>query len=248
MAEALRIEKVRLEASVLRALAFIDEPVLELGLRTLFQSIPEIEYHFAHTPDELWVKLEDHSIQVLLWNVTPECNVHNVSRVEQVAPQCKVVLWVHSISLDRALEAVQAGVRGILQRTLPQDVLIKCLHKVACGEVWLDQTLSWQLLAHPSPHLSRREGQLIEALIHGLKNKEIATRLGITENSVKVYVSRLLHKLRLKDRFELALFGLKKNGLLNIEQAVQMDEPPELFSGTVPTIGSWDIHDNISRG
>ena len=56
--------------------------------------------------------------------------------------------------------------------------------------------------------LSRREGQLITLLSQGLKNKEIAFTLKITEGTVKVYLSHLFQKVGVKDRFELAVFGL----------------------------------------
>src|SRR5450432_2214071 len=56
---------------------------------------------------------------------------------------------------------------------------------------------------------TRSEGQLVTLLAQGLKNKEIATALNISEGTVKVYLSRLFQKLGVKDRFELALYGLK---------------------------------------
>src|SRR6185503_15843601 len=57
--------------------------------------------------------------------------------------------------------------------------------------------------------LTQREGQLVSLLSQGLKNKEIAVTLMIGEGTVKVYLSRLFRKVGVKDRFELALFGLK---------------------------------------
>jgi DNA-binding CsgD family transcriptional regulator len=60
--------------------------------------------------------------------------------------------------------------------------------------------------------LTGREIQLIRLLALGLKNKEIAATLSITEGTVKVYLSRLFQKLGVKDRFELALYGMKHPG------------------------------------
>jgi DNA-binding NarL/FixJ family response regulator len=57
--------------------------------------------------------------------------------------------------------------------------------------------------------LTRREAQLTTLLAHGLKNKEIAAALDVSEGTVKVYMSKLFQKLGVKDRFELALYGLK---------------------------------------
>jgi DNA-binding CsgD family transcriptional regulator len=57
--------------------------------------------------------------------------------------------------------------------------------------------------------LTKRESQLVALLSQGLKNKEIASTLQISEGTVKVYLSRLFQKVGVKDRFELALYGLK---------------------------------------
>ena len=57
--------------------------------------------------------------------------------------------------------------------------------------------------------LTPRQGQLVALLTQGLKNKEIASKLNISEGTVKVYMSRMFQKLGVKDRFELALYGLK---------------------------------------
>jgi DNA-binding CsgD family transcriptional regulator len=57
--------------------------------------------------------------------------------------------------------------------------------------------------------LTNRESQLVTLLAQGLKNKEIASCLGITEGTVRIYLSRLFAKIGARDRFEVAVFGLK---------------------------------------
>jgi DNA-binding CsgD family transcriptional regulator len=112
------------------------------------------------------------------------------------------------------------GVRGILRKTLPMDLQIKCLQKVHAGELWFEKALTDSFLSARRIALTRREGQLVTLLSQGLKNKEIATALSISEGTVKVYLSRLFQKVGVKDRFELALFGLKNltTGQLPIRQ------------------------------
>jgi DNA-binding CsgD family transcriptional regulator len=78
------------------------------------------------------------------------------------------------------------------------------------GELWFEKELVDSMMsARPRHSLTRREGQLVVFLTQGLKNKEIATALGISEGTVKVYLSHLFQKLDVKDRFELAVYGLK---------------------------------------
>jgi len=62
--------------------------------------------------------------------------------------------------------------------------------------------------------LSRRQTQLLSLLVQGLKNREIATELGISEGTVKAYLTTLFEKVGARDRFELALYGLKN--LINV--------------------------------
>jgi DNA-binding CsgD family transcriptional regulator len=101
------------------------------------------------------------------------------------------------------------GVRGILRKTLPTDLQVTCLKKVRAGELWFEKTLTVSFLHARRVALTQREGQLVSLLSEGLREKEIATTLMISEGTVKVYLSRLFQKVGVKDRFELALFGLK---------------------------------------
>jgi DNA-binding NarL/FixJ family response regulator len=137
------------------------------------------------------------------------------------------VLWVHSISTELALQAMALGVRGILRKTLPSDLLIKCLQRVNEGEFWFEKALTDSFLSAKRIALTKREGQLVSLLSQGLKNKEIASMLLISEGTVKVYLSRLFQKVGVKDRFELALYGLKNlttgHGTLEKAPAVASD-------------------------
>ena len=101
------------------------------------------------------------------------------------------------------------GVRGILRKTLPVETLLRCLNRVIEGELWFEKALTDSIMSARRYSLTRREGQLVSLLSQGLKNKEIAIALTISEGTVKVYLSRLFQKLGVKDRFELALYGLK---------------------------------------
>jgi two-component system nitrate/nitrite response regulator NarL len=75
----------------------------------------------------------------------------------------------------------------------------------------MERSLSTNLLNRRPLSLSRRQSQLLSLLVQGLKNKEIAASLGISEGTVKAYLTTLFEKVGAKDRFELALFGLKNH-------------------------------------
>jgi len=145
----------------------------------------------------------------------------------------KIVLWVNSISTELAFQAMGLGVRGILRKTLPTDLQVKCLQKVQAGELWFEKALTDSFLCARRVALTQREGQLVSLLAQGLKNKEIASTLMISEGTVKVYLSRLFQKVGVKDRFELALFGLKN---LTTGHFSTGEKPPR--TGAVPGLRS----------
>lgn len=120
-----------------------------------------------------------------------------------------IILWVDEVSAEFASQAISLGVRGLLRRSLPIAMQARCLDRVAAGELWVEKTLSNKLLSTKRIALTPRERQLVVLVAQGLKNKEIAYRLGVSEGTVKVYLCRLFAKTGVNDRLELALFALK---------------------------------------
>lgn len=160
-------------------------------------------------PETLQAEMERLRPDLLLADLTNSVTFEVLSGLNDCAREAKIVLWVHDISTELALQAMSLGIRGILRKTLPVEALCRCLQRVSDGELWFEKALTDSLMTARRYSLTRREGQLVSLLSQGLKNKEIATALNISEGTVKVYLSRLFQKLGVKDRFELALYGLK---------------------------------------
>jgi DNA-binding NarL/FixJ family response regulator len=124
-------------------------------------------------------------------------------------PHPCIVLWVDRIAPGFAREALQCGVRGILRKDSDAASYAECLEKVAAGRIWLERELADALLTARTLRLSPRERQLIGLLTQGLRNKEIAGRMNITEGTTKAYLSRLFEKTGAGDRLELAVYAMK---------------------------------------
>jgi two-component system nitrate/nitrite response regulator NarL len=187
-----------------------DEPILAEGLKRTLSDFPALELiSCCARLDDLPPEITKHRPDLLLVDMTSEVNFSVLSGLHQIAPQARIVLWVHSISTELALQAMSLGIRGILRKTLPINTLLRCLTLVNEGELWFEKSLTDSIMGTRRYALSRREGQLVALLSQGMKNKEIASALTICEGTVKVYLSRLFQKLGVKDRFELALYGLK---------------------------------------
>jgi DNA-binding NarL/FixJ family response regulator len=187
-----------------------DEPILAEGLTRILSEIEGLSLvSWCSDLAALATKIEEFAPQLLLIDLTADVNFAVLSSLHQIARQARIVLWVHAISTELALQAMSLGIRGILRKTLPTETLVRCLTRVHEGELWFEKALTDSIMTARRYSLTRREGQLVTLLAQGLKNKEIATALNISEGTVKVYLSRLFQKLGVKDRFELALYGLK---------------------------------------
>lgn len=195
---------------MIRVLLFSDEPILARGLTAVLSNTDQFQLmSMCLGTAKLLEVLSGEKPDILLLDLTSDVTFSVLSELKKGAVDTKVVLWVHAISTELALQAMGLGVRGILRKTLPPDLLIKCLQRVHEGEFWFEKALTDSFLSAKRVSLTRREGQLVSLLAQGLKNKEIATMLLISEGTVKVYLSRLFQKVGVKDRFELALYGLK---------------------------------------
>jgi DNA-binding NarL/FixJ family response regulator len=187
-----------------------DEPILAEGLTKILSADETLRVSsWCPKVENIPLELETHQPDLLLVDMTSDVTFSVLSSLNGLASQARIVLWVHTISTELALQAMSLGIRGILRKTLPVETLVRCLNRVNEGELWFEKALTDSIMGAKRYSLTRREGQLVALLSQGLKNKEIATALTISEGTVKVYLSRLFQKLGVKDRFELALYGLK---------------------------------------
>ena len=193
-----------------RVLLYSDEPILAKGLESVLRQIEGFELlPTSNTLSSLMEQITQGAPDLVLMDLTAEITFAVLSDMKHAMNRSRIVLWVNSISTELAFQAMGLGVRGILRKTLPTELQVKCLQKVQSGELWFEKALTDSFLCARRVALTQREGQLVSLLSQGLKNKEIATTLMISEGTVKVYLSRLFQKVGVKDRFELALFGLK---------------------------------------
>jgi len=191
-------------------LLFADEPILAAGLRRSLESAPGLVLvGVCSRLEDLKEQIDTYQPDILLVDLTSEVTFGVLSSLREAVSDPKIILWVHAISTEMALQSASLGVRGILRRTLPVETLLRCLICVDQGELWFEKGLTDSIMTARRYSLTRREGQLVSLLSQGMKNKEIATALSISEGTVKVYMSRLFQKLGVNDRFELALYGLK---------------------------------------
>jgi DNA-binding NarL/FixJ family response regulator len=163
---------------------------------------------------------------LILLDITAGLTFGSLVDLHGRAPDAPVVLWADSLPLDLIFKTLEQGVRGIVPRTSRPDQLAESLHRVASGEMHIG--FSGQAPTGPARHhvsLTPREREIVMHLRQGLKNKQIATEMNITEGTVKIYLFRLFHKLGVRNRFELARSGgsnLSPFGSGNLESVPTM--------------------------
>lgn len=122
----------------------------------------------------------------------------------------KIILLTAGIGDAALAEALDAGVDGLVLKNSDPAFLLDCLETVRAGGTWIDPELRDKVKLLRSeegrrPGLAPRERTMIGLVRRGLRNREIAQRLGITEGTVKVYLHAIYEKLGVANRTELAI-------------------------------------------
>jgi two-component system nitrate/nitrite response regulator NarL len=136
-------------------------------------------------------------------------------RADKTSPKrtpLRVVLLTAAIDDSSLLEAKWLKVQGIVLKNSDPAYLLDCLDSVRHGRSWIDPELAERakqlaktLRYGDGPPLAPRERQLISFVRRGLRNREIAEQLGVTEGTVKVYLHAVFEKLGVSSRTELAI-------------------------------------------
>ena len=121
-----------------------------------------------------------------------------------------VILLTAGMDDTQILTADKLGPEGMVLKTSDPALLLECMEQVRKGERWVDpeieeRTRQVKDRASRAPSLTPRERELIELVHQGLRNRDIAAQLGVTEGTVKVYLHAIFDKLGVDNRTELAM-------------------------------------------
>lgn len=195
---------------MIRVAVMTDEPLVAAGFRMLLNAATGFDViGVCSTAAEVCHVVRKHNPDLLLCELFPEMEEEILADLPSAAPRCGIVIRSRNISPDFAHQALLTGIRGFIESRMEPDAIRECLRSVARGELWMEPSLARAMLDTRRVSLTRRQEQIVKLLVQGLKNKEIAGALGIAETTVKAYLTALFEKVGAKDRFELALFGLK---------------------------------------
>jgi two-component system nitrate/nitrite response regulator NarP len=131
-------------------------------------------------------------------------------RIRRSRARPRVVLLTAGMDESQLLAAADLNPEGMVLKTSDPSLLTECMDAVVAGTRWIDPEIAERTRrarerADSTPALTRRERELIELVRQGLRNRDIAAELGVTEGTVKVYLHAIFDKLQVENRTELAL-------------------------------------------
>ena len=157
-----------------------------------------------------------------------------LQRLQAARNKTRVIVLTASDDKNEFVQAMKLGTSGIVLKQTATELLIKSIRKVHAGEIWLDSHTTAAVIrqfvandeappvapqmAPPQPArererspLSQREREIVALVAQGFKNKEMAEKMFISEQTVKNHLHNIFDKLGVSDRLELALYAIHNN-------------------------------------
>jgi len=202
-----------------------DHPLFRLGVRKLLE--PEVDLTMvaeASNGMEAILLVEKFDPDVLLLDLKMPVmdGIEVLSELAKRKLRSQVILMMSNADRDKAVRGVRLGARGIIFKDAEPGLLPKSIRKVYEGEVWIDNPILSQaletLVSKPAAppgisgqrdaRLSTREMEVVRCVAMGLRNKEVADKLGVSEATIKNHLTSIYSKLGVSDRLELILYAI----------------------------------------
>lgn len=192
-----------------RVLVFTGQPVLAEGFRCAVAEGEKLAFAGASAgPEEFLVRLRQARPEVALLDSGFVPGLLFLRQVREACHSCQFALWAEEITIEMVRHAFDFGMSGVISGKSAPASLVSALMRIARGEIYFpDLYCTPGELAGTA--MSLREKELASLIAQGLKNKEIAAVMRLTEGTVKAYLNRPYKRLGVADRYELALFGLQ---------------------------------------
>jgi DNA-binding NarL/FixJ family response regulator len=226
--------------ATVRILIADDHPIVRDGLKKLLQLEDDFEIvGEAGDGREVLDKVQELDPDVLLLDLRMP-NLDGLSALQalqQSNKRTRVIVLTASEDKNEFVQAMKLGCCGLVLKQTAPDLIVKSIRKVHSGEIWLDSHTTAAVMrqfqtgqesgggqvagkgGRERNPLSSREREIVALVAQGYKNKEMAEKMFISEQTVKNHLHNIFDKLGVSDRLELALYAIHKGLHLSGEGA-----------------------------
>ncbi len=225
----------------IRILLVDDHALFRSGLAGLLRGQADLEVvGEAQDGEEALAKAEELMPDIILMDLFMPgmSGLEATRRITEALPYVKVVMLTVSEEDKDLFEAIKAGAHGYLLKKIQPEALIQTVRGAFLGEAPISRATATKILAEfgrvarsgPGRErlhekLSPREREVLERLVKGATNKEIASSLTISENTVKNHLKNILEKLHLENRVQAVAFAIKEGMVARPQPAGPTDDP-----------------------
>jgi DNA-binding NarL/FixJ family response regulator len=207
------------EAAKIRVLIVDDHPIMRVGIAAIIEATPDMTTVAQTGSGEAFLEIyEKHLPDITLMDLRLP-GISGVDAIRAVMarhPDAKFVVLTTYEGDEDIHQALEAGARSYIIKGMPHDALVSALRRVHSGGRFLPPPVSRALSSRiPNSELSAREREVLNLIVRGRSNKEIASDLGITESTVKCHVSEILMRLNVNDRTQAVVTALQR-GLIHL--------------------------------
>jgi DNA-binding NarL/FixJ family response regulator len=203
-------------------ICIIDDHLLVAeGVTALLEAEPDIKVVArCATVEEGMQALTSQSIDLALLdlNLGDEHGLALVNRLRDANVYVRVLVVAAAVTDEDVIRLAASGVSGILLKDSPPTLLLRAIRKVMAGEVWFSQPHLRTVLRSFSDKrdtitksgTTERERAVLSSLLEGCSNKEIASKLGVSETTIKTILQQLFVKHGVHNRSQLVLIALER--------------------------------------
>lgn len=205
----------------IKILIIENETLVRVGICAILEAEKDFEIvGDARTSDEGFRLFRETRPDVTLMSLRlPEaCAVDEIGNFLEFAPRAKIIILASHAGDAEINRALQGGAYGYILRDISESELIKAIRAVAAGKKYIPSEIATILSENLGQEsLTPSEQRILEMIVAGQSNKEMAFDLSISENTVKTHVKNIFEKLAVSDRTSAATSAIKR-GLVRFEQ------------------------------